>query len=84
MRAVGRGGKTLFGEQRGKSLIEFLLILFDRQEVIAALLIKNLPCRFDLRVGGVRQDYFTHHVQLGQLLARRRNFIAARLDHRGT
>jgi len=39
---VGGGGKTLFGEQRRERFKETLLVLFDRQQVIATLLIKNL------------------------------------------
>ena len=46
MCGVGGGGKTLFGEQRRERFKETLLVLFDRQQVIATLLIKNLFYRF--------------------------------------
>ena len=80
MRGVGRGGKTLFGEQRGQRGEEFLLISFDRQQVIAALLVEDLPRVRHLGVGGIGQHDFADQVQLGQLLPARRDFIAAFLD----
>ena len=80
MCGVGGGGKTLFGEQRRESFKEALLVLFDRQQVIAALLVKNLLGRLHLRMRRIGQHDFIDHVQLGQLLARGRDFIAACLD----
>ena len=83
VRGVGRGGKTLFGaEPRGERFKENLLILFDRQQVLAALFVENLLYRLHLGVGRIGQHEFTDHVQLGQQLARGRDFIAAFLDHR--
>jgi hypothetical protein len=38
----GLRGKTLFGERRRERFKEALLVLLDRQQVIAALIIKNL------------------------------------------
>src|ERR1017187_5497086 len=84
VRGVGGGGKTLFGEQRRERFKEALLILFDRQQVIAALLVKNLLGRLHLRMRRIRQHDFTHDVQIGQLLACGRDFIAAFLDFGGT
>ena len=84
MRGVGRGGKTLLGQQRGQGFHQFFLIAFDRQEVVAPLGVKNLPHGLDLRVSRVRQHDFPHHVQLRQLCARRRNFIALGFNQRGT
>ena len=83
LRAVGRGGKTLFGQQRGESFKEGLLIFLNRQQVIGALLIENLLHGLHLRVGGMGQHDLAHHVQLGQLRARGRDLMAAFLDHGG-
>ena len=80
MCGVGGGGKTLFGAQRRERFKETLLVLFDRQQVIAALLIKNLLYRRYLRMRRIGQHDFIDHVQLGQLLARGGDFIAACLD----
>ena len=80
MCGVGGGGKTLFGKQRRESFKEARLVLFDRQQVIAALLIKNLLGRRHLRMRGIGQHDFIDDVQLGQLRARGRDFIAAFLD----
>src|ERR1017187_1057352 len=77
---VGGGGKTLFGKQRRESFKEARLVLFDRQQVIAALLIKNLLGRRHLRMRGIGQHDFIDDVQLGQLRARGRDFVAAFLD----
>jgi len=82
VRGVGRGGKTLFGEQRGESFKKALLIFLNAQQVIAALLIKDLAHGFHLRVGGIGQHDFIDHVEFDQLLARGRDLIAAFLDHR--
>ena len=82
MCGVGGGGKTLFGAQRRERFKETLLVLFDRQQVIAALLIKNLLYRRHLSMGRIGQHEFTHDIQLGQLLARGWDFIAAFLDFR--
>ena len=80
MCGVGRGGKTLFGEQRLKRFKKALLVLFDRQQVFAALLIKNLLCRLHLGMRRIGEHSFIDDVQLGQLLAPGRDFIAAFLD----
>lgn len=77
MRGVGRGGKGLFGEQRRERLAEILLVLFDRQQVLAALVIEDLAGRRHLRMRGIGQHDLPHDVQLGQLRACRRDFIAA-------
>ena len=82
MGGVGGGGKTLFGEQRGESFKKALLVLLDRQQVIAALLVKNLLYRFHLSMGRIGQHDLIDDVQLGQLRARGRDLIAAFLDHR--
>ena len=82
MCGVGGGGKTLFGEQRRERFKETLLVLFDRQQVIATLLIKNLLYRRHLSMGRIGQHDFTDDVQLGQLRARGWDFIAAFLDFR--
>ena len=84
MRAVGRGGKGLLGQQRRESFNQFLLVAFDGQQVIAAAFKEDLLHGLDLGVRGVGQHNFIHHVQLGQLLARRRDFVAAGFDDRGT
>jgi hypothetical protein len=41
------------------------------------LIIKSLPHRLHPGMGGIGQHDFAGHVQFGQLLARRRDFIAA-------
>ena len=82
MPGVGGGGKTLFGEQRRERFKETLLVLFDRQQVIATVLIKNLLYRRHRSMGRIGQHEFTHDIQLGQLLARGWDFIAAFLDFR--
>ena len=56
------------------------MVLFDRQQVIAALRIKNLLYRRHLRMRRIGQHDFIDDVQLGQLLARGGDFIAAFLD----
>ena len=56
------------------------MVLFDRQQVLPALLIKNLSRRLHLRVRRIGEHDFIDNVQLGQLLARGRDFIAACLD----
>jgi hypothetical protein len=53
------------------------LVLLDRHEVIAALLVEDLARRGYLSVGRITQDDFAHQVQLGQLLAPGGDFIAA-------
>ena len=79
---MGGGGKTLFGEQCRERFKETFLVLFDRQQVIATLLIKNLLYRRHLSMGRIGQHEFTHDIQFGQLLARGWDFIAAFLDFR--
>src|SRR5450756_1402745 len=61
---VGGGGKTLFGEQRRERVKEALLVLFDRQQVIAALLIKNLLYRRHLSMRRIGQHDLTDDIQL--------------------
>ena len=82
MRRVGRGGKTLLGEQRVESFKKGLLIFLNRQQEIAALVVKGLAHGLHLGMGGIGQHDFIHHVEFGQLLARGRDFIAAFLNHR--
>jgi hypothetical protein len=77
---VGGGGKTLFGEQRFQCFKKALLVLFDRQHVLAALFIKNLPGRLHLSMRRIGQHDFIDDVHFGQLHARGRDFIAAFLD----
>ena len=84
MLGVGGGGKTLFGEQRLERFEETFLILFDRQQIIAALFIKDLAHGRHLRVRGIGQHHFADDVQLGQLVARGGDFIAGWRDQRGT
>ena len=82
MPGVCGGGKTLFGEQRRERFKETLLVLFDRQQVLPALLIKNLSRRLHLRVRRIGKHDFADDIQLGQLRARGGDFIAAFLDVR--
>ena len=56
------------------------MVLFDRQQVLPALLIKNLPGRLHLSMRRIGQHGFIDDVQLGQLRARGRDFVAAFLD----
>jgi len=84
VRGVGRGGKTLLGQQRGQGFHQFFLIGFDRQEVVAPLGVKNLSHGLDLRVGRVRQHGVPHQVQRRQLCACRGNFVALGFNQRGT
>jgi hypothetical protein len=70
----------MFGEHRFKRFEKALLVLFDRQHVLPALFIKDLPGRLHLSVRRIGQHDFTDDVQFGQLLARRWDFIAAFLD----
>ena len=84
MRGVGRGGKRLVGTERFQRGKEVLLVLFDRQEVLAALVVEDLFGVRHLGVGGVGHDDLVHQVQLGQLLAARGDFVAARPHQRGT
>ena len=83
MRGVGRGGKLPFGEQRFKGVENFLLVLFNRQQVITSLLVEDLLHMLHLGVSGVGQHDFVHQFELGQLLATRRDFVAAFLDRGG-
>jgi len=83
VRGVGRGGKALLGQQRGEGFKESLLIFLNGQQVIGALLIKNLFSGLHLGVGGIGQHDLIDHVEFGQLRARGRDFMAAFLDHGG-
>ena len=65
MRAVGRGGKGLLGQQRRESFNQFLLVAFDGQQVIAAAFKENLLHGLDLGMRGVGQHNLIHHFQLG-------------------
>jgi hypothetical protein len=60
------------------------LVLFDRQEVLASLVIEDLFGLRHLGVGRVGQHDLVHQIQLGQLLAARGDFVAARRHQRGT
>ena len=60
------------------------MVLFDRQQILPALLIKNLSCGLHLSVRRIGQHDFIDDVQLGQLLGRGWDFIAAFLDLGGT
>ena len=61
---VGRGGKTLFGEQFFEVLVKGRLVAFDRHEVITPALKENLPGGFLIGVEGIGQDDFVHQVLL--------------------
>ena len=58
--AVGGGGKTLWGEQRFEGFKEVFLVLFDRHEVIAALLVEDLARMGHLRMGRIAQHDLAH------------------------
>ena len=82
MRGVGRGGKTLFGQQRFEGLEERFLVLFDRQHIVAALLVEDLLYRLHLGVCGIGQHGFPYDLHFGQLFARGGNLVAFVGDQR--
>ena len=59
---VGRGGKTLFGEQRFEGLVKGRLIAFDRHEVISPAFKENLLRGLMVGVERVAQDDFVPQV----------------------
>ena len=65
MRGVGRGGKTLFGQQRLERGKEAFLILFNGQQVVGPLAIKNLLGRRHLSMRRIGHHDLTDHVQFG-------------------
>lgn len=84
MRAVGRGGKGLLGQQRRENFNNFLLVAFDGQQVVATAFKEDLSHGLDLGMRGVGQHNFIHHFLLSQLLVRRRDLVAGSFDDRGT
>ena len=84
VRGVGRGGKTLVGEERFQRGKEVLLVLFNRQEILPSLVVEDLFGLRDLGVGRVGQHDLVHQIQLRQLLAAGGNFVAALRHQRGT
>jgi hypothetical protein len=84
VRGVGRGGKTLVGEERFQRGKEVLLVLFDRQEVVTSLVVENLFGLRHLGVGRIGQHDLVHQIQLRQLLPARGDFVAVGRHQRGT
>lgn len=63
---VGRGGKTLFGEQLFESLVKGRLIALDGHEVISPAFKEDLLRGLLVGVKGVSEDDFVHQVLLVQ------------------
>ena len=82
MRAVAPGGKGLWFKQALESALEGGLVAFNRQEVIAPLLVENLLGALHLGVQGIAQHDLAGQVQALEQLAGRGNLVAlGRGDH---
>ena len=75
---VGRGGKTLFGEQFFEVLVKGRLIAFDRHEIITPAPKENLLGGLVIGVEGIGQDDLVHQVLLVQNRPRGGNLIGFR------
>src|SRR5882672_4946086 len=73
---VGRGGKRLRLQLFLQCFVEGLLILFDREDVIASPLKNDLLCRHILRVQRIHDHQLALHVLAIQECLRRRDLIA--------
>ena len=79
---MGRGGKGLLHKQAFECGLDGRLIAFDREQIIPALLIEYLACRFILRVKRVGQHDLAQQILLLQQVAPGRDFVALGLgDH---
>jgi hypothetical protein len=67
---VGRGGKTLWGEQRFEGLVKGRLVGLDRQEVIPPTLKEDLLRGLLIGVERVGQDDLARQLLLAQKHAR--------------
>ena len=66
------------GEPAFKGFLEGQLVAFDREQVVAALVVENLPRGVRLGVERVGQHEFARQIQLLQQPARGRDFVALR------
>ena len=78
---MGGGGKSLFGEQAFEGLLDGPLVAFDREQIVASLLVEDLPGGFILRVERVGQHDLADQIQVAQQPAPRRDFVARSLGH---
>lgn len=79
----GWGGKKKLrrcGQPLGQSLAQLLLVGFDRQQVVTAGLLHDLPRGVLLRVQGVDADQTTAHVDPRQQLPHGGDFVGLALD----
>lgn len=60
------------------------MVLFDRQEVVAPLVVENLLGLRHLGVGRIGQHDLVHQIQLRQLLPARGDFVAVGRHQGGT
>lgn len=78
---VGRGGKTLFGEQSFEIFVEGRLVAFDRHQIISPTLEKYFLRGLVMGVQRVSQDNFANQILFGQNQAHGGNLIGFGWGH---